>query len=112
MIGCNKYLTRQFHVLRQEAMFGEIRKYSNPVQIGDEPELDNTKLLGDEDHRKFRMLIGMDCHHWEIRCGIRGCVFVAIYCSPKGRKYGKGTKGFWVFEEVKRMVDSEDLVFS
>jgi hypothetical protein len=40
-------------------MIGPLRKYSNPSETGDHPEMDTSAILGDEDHQKYQMLIGM-----------------------------------------------------
>ena len=40
-------------------MFGELQKYSHPQDTGDHTELDNNEILGDSDHQKYQMLIGM-----------------------------------------------------
>jgi hypothetical protein len=57
MIGCKKYLKAA--ISRVDVMFGEVRKYFNPTETGGEPELDDSELLGEDDHRKYQMLIGM-----------------------------------------------------
>ena len=33
-----------------ENIFGTLRKYENPSETGDNPELDDSRALGDEDH--------------------------------------------------------------
>jgi hypothetical protein len=40
-------------------MFGSVKKYSSPSETGDHPEMDTSKLLDDEGHQKYQMLIGM-----------------------------------------------------
>ena len=41
-------------------MFGTLEKESTPLPIDDtHPELDESPLLGLNDHRKFQMLLGM-----------------------------------------------------
>ena len=56
-VGCKKYLTECLK--RVEAMFGKLTKQNSPSVPGDHPELDDTELLNDDEHRKFQMLIGM-----------------------------------------------------
>ena len=41
-----------------ETIFGTLRKYNNPSETGDNPELDNSRALGDEEHRQYQMLTG------------------------------------------------------
>jgi Reverse transcriptase (RNA-dependent DNA polymerase) len=64
-IGCKKYLSEALS--RVEAMFGVLRKYSIPLSAGDHPELDTTDLLGDDEHRKYQMLLGM--LNWVVTIG-------------------------------------------
>jgi hypothetical protein len=40
-------------------MFGSVEKYSSPSETGNHPEMDTSKLLDDEGHRKYQMLMGM-----------------------------------------------------
>jgi hypothetical protein len=40
-------------------MFGPVKKYTNPTETGDHPELDASTVLNDDEHRKYQMLIGM-----------------------------------------------------
>jgi hypothetical protein len=40
-------------------MFGSAKKYSSQSETGDHPKRDTSKLLNDEGHRKYQMLIGM-----------------------------------------------------
>ncbi len=40
-------------------MFGSAKKYSRQSETGDHPKRDTSKLLNDEGHRKYQMLIGM-----------------------------------------------------
>jgi hypothetical protein len=40
-------------------MFGHLKKQDNPSKTGDHPKMDTSAILGDEDHRKYQMLIGM-----------------------------------------------------
>ena len=56
-IGCKKYLSEA--IRRVEAIFGTLNRASHPSETGDHPEEDNSKFLGDEEHRQFQMLIGM-----------------------------------------------------
>jgi hypothetical protein len=56
-IGCKKYLKEA--VKRVEGMFGSVKKYSSPSETGDHPEMDTSKLLNDEGHRRYQMLIGL-----------------------------------------------------
>ena len=42
-----------------EQSFGELKKYSHPEEYKDHPELDDSEILGDADHRRYPMLMGM-----------------------------------------------------
>jgi hypothetical protein len=56
-IGCKKYLVEA--IKRVERMFGSLNKYSNPMETGDHPELDESEVMNDDGHRKFQMLMGI-----------------------------------------------------
>ena len=56
-IGCKKYLVEA--IKRVERMFGTLKKYSNPMETGAHPELDDSEILNDEGHRKYQMLMGI-----------------------------------------------------
>jgi hypothetical protein len=56
-IGCKKYLKEA--IKRVERMFGSLRKYSNPMETGDHPELDTSEVMDDDGHRKYQMLTGI-----------------------------------------------------
>jgi hypothetical protein len=57
-IGCKKYLKEA--LLRVEQMYStSLKKFSIPMTSGDHPELDDTPLLDDDEHKKYQMLIGM-----------------------------------------------------
>ncbi len=56
-IGCKKYLMEA--IKRVERMFGTLQKYSNPMETGDHPELDESEVMSDEGHRKYQMLMGI-----------------------------------------------------
>ena len=43
---------------RIETIFGTLRKYNNPSETGDNPELDDFRALVDEEHRQYQMLMG------------------------------------------------------
>ena len=43
---------------RIDTIFGTLRKYDNPSETGDNPELDNSRALSDEEHRQYQMLMG------------------------------------------------------
>jgi hypothetical protein len=40
-------------------MFGSVKKYSSLSETGDHPEMDTSKLLDDEGHKKYQLLIGI-----------------------------------------------------
>ena len=56
-VGSKKY-TKEV-LTRIDNIFGTLRKYDNPSEIGDNPELDNSRALGDEEHRQYQMLMGI-----------------------------------------------------
>lgn len=56
--GTKTYATEA--VARVERIYGCLRKESTPLPVEDcHPELDDSPLLGIDDHRKFQMLLGM-----------------------------------------------------
>jgi hypothetical protein len=40
-------------------MFESVKKYSSLLETGNHPGIDSSKLLDDEEHQKYQMLIGM-----------------------------------------------------
>jgi hypothetical protein len=64
-IGCKKYLNEA--ISRVESIFGVMRKCSTPMPAGDHPELDDSPLLNDDQHRKYQMIIGM--LNWVVTIG-------------------------------------------
>jgi hypothetical protein len=40
-------------------MFGSLKKHSHLEETGDHPELDESKVMDDDGHRKYQMLIGI-----------------------------------------------------
>jgi hypothetical protein len=63
--GCKRYLTEA--VTRVESMFGALTKNSTPLPAGDHPEMDDSELCSDDEHRKFQMLMGM--LNWVVTIG-------------------------------------------
>jgi hypothetical protein len=55
--GCKKYIKEV--IVRIESTFGVLSKSTDPMTHGDHPETDDNKVLGDDDHHKFQMLIGI-----------------------------------------------------
>ena len=56
--SCSTYITEA--VARVERMFGTLAKEKTPLPVEDEhPELNDSSLLNQNDHRKYQMLIGM-----------------------------------------------------
>ena len=47
-VGRKKYIKEV--LTRIESIFGTLRKYANPSETGNNPELDNSRALGDEEH--------------------------------------------------------------
>ena len=43
---------------RIETIFGTLKKYDNPSETGDNPELDDSWALGDKEHIQYQMLMG------------------------------------------------------
>ena len=56
-IGYKKYIEEA--IIHDEGMFYELKKYAHPQDTGDHSELDISEILGDSDHNKFQILIGM-----------------------------------------------------
>ena len=64
-VGSKKYIKE---VLTQiETIFGTLRKYYNPSETGDNPELDDSRALGDKEHRQHQILMGTLI--WVVRLG-------------------------------------------
>ena len=38
--------------------FSTLRKYDNPSETGDNPKLDNSREIGDKEHRQYQILMG------------------------------------------------------
>ena len=65
-IGCQKYLKEA--LVRVESIMGiKLLKRNRPIEVGDLPEEDDSKVLNDIDHKKFQMLIGM--LNWLVNIG-------------------------------------------
>ena len=56
-VGCKKYLKEALK--RVESIFGSLAKKTTPCVPGDHPELDDSEMLNDDEHRKFQMLVGI-----------------------------------------------------
>jgi hypothetical protein len=56
-IGCKKYLKEAIKGV--ERMFGSLKKHSHPEETRDHPELDESKVMDDDGHRKYQMLMGI-----------------------------------------------------
>ena len=114
-IGCKKYL--QEAISRVETMFGHLKKYSNPTATGDEPELDDSDLLSDDEHRKFQMLIGM--LNWIVTIGRFDVAYATASLSRFTAAPRKGhlERALRVWGYLKRrsnrriMVDSANPIF-
>ena len=75
--GCRKYIKEA--ISRIERMFGGITKSTVPMVSGDHPEMDESEVLGDEDHRKFQMLIGI--MNWVVTIGRLDIAFATMSLS-------------------------------
>ena len=56
-IGCKKYINEA--ITRVKSIFGALKKFDNPSETGNHPELDNLAALDDTEHQKYQALIGM-----------------------------------------------------
>ena len=65
-VGSKKYIKEV--ITRIENIFGTLRNYDNPSKTGDNPELDDSRALGDEEHRQYQMLMGILI--WVVGLGI------------------------------------------
>ena len=54
-VGSKKYIKEV--LTRIETIFGTLRKYDNPSKTGNNPELDDSRALGDEEHQQYQMLM-------------------------------------------------------
>ena len=55
-------------LVRVESIMGiKLLKRNRPIEVGDHPEEDESKVLNDVDHKKFQMLIGM--LNWLVNIG-------------------------------------------
>ena len=64
-VGSKKYIKEVLTWI--ENIFGTLRKYYNPSETSDNPELDNSRALGDDEHRQYQMLTGILI--WVVRLG-------------------------------------------
>ena len=55
-MGSKKYIKEV--LTRIETIFGTLRKYDNPSETGNKTKLDESRALGDEEHRQYHMLMG------------------------------------------------------
>ena len=55
-VGSKKYIKEV--LTRIETIFSTLSKYDNPSETGDNPELDDSWGLGDEEHIQHQMLMG------------------------------------------------------
>jgi hypothetical protein len=115
-IGCKKYLVET--IKQVERMFGSLKKYSNLMETGDHPELDNSKVLNDDGHRKFQMLMGILV--WVVTIGR---IDVAHSASSLSRftmcpQEGHQERALQVFGYLKKrpnrrlVVDSRDPIYT
>jgi hypothetical protein len=77
-ISCKNYIKEALH--RIERLIGAMRKEKSPVVSGDHPELDETQLLDNEQHRIYQMMIGMAL--WVV---MLGCLDVCFAVSSLSR---------------------------
>jgi predicted metal-dependent RNase len=56
-IKCKKPLMEA--IKRVERMFGALKKWTNPMETGDHPKLDESKVMNNEGHQKHQMFMGM-----------------------------------------------------
>ena len=113
-IGCKKYLVEALK--RVEKMFGDLKKYSNPMETGDHPELDDSELLDDEGHRKYQMLMGILV--WLVNIGRIDVSFATSSLSrfTAAPRKGHMTRALRVFGYLKKrpnrriVVDSRDPI--
>ena len=115
-IGCKKYLTEA--IIRIEKMFGELPKKATPMEDGDHPEEDDSEILGDTDHQKYQMLMGI--LNWVVCVGRMDVAFAG---SSLGRFSACPRKGHLervlrVFGYLKKnknrrvVVDSRDPIIT
>ncbi len=115
-IGCKKYLVEA--IKRVERMFGSLKKYSNPMETGDHPELDDSKVLNDDGHRKFQMLMGILV--WVVTIGRIDVAHSAssLSCFTMCPQEGHQERALQVFGYLKKrpnrrlVVDSRDLIYT
>ena len=115
-IGCKKYLVET--IKQVERMFGSLKKYSNPMETGDHPELDNSKVLNDDGHRKFQMLMGILV--WVVTIGRIDVAHSAssLSCFTMCPQEGHQERALQVFGYLKKrpnrrlVVDSRDLIYT
>ena len=77
MFRVQKYIKEA--VTRIESMFGVLTKSSMPMAAGDHPEIDDSEVLSDDDHRKFQMLIGI--MNWVVTIGRLDIAFATMSLS-------------------------------
>jgi hypothetical protein len=75
--GCKKYIKEA--IVRVEAIFGVLKKSTVPILAGDHPETDDSEVLGDQDHRRFQMLIGI--LNWVVTIGRIDVTFATMSLS-------------------------------
>lgn len=101
---------------RIESMFGTLPKSEVPMASGDHPETDDTKVLDDNGHRKFQMLVGI--LNWIVTIGSLDVAFATMSLSRFSACPRKGhlERAVKVFGYLKKQpnrricVDSRDPI--
>ena len=76
-LGCSTYLKEALS--RIENIFGTLEKADTPMIPNDSPELDESRLLDDEQHKQFQMMIGMLV--WIVSLGRFDVAFATVSLS-------------------------------
>jgi hypothetical protein len=104
-IGCCTYIKES--EARVEALLGKLLpKHDVPMTPGDHPELDDSELLGDEQHTEYQMLIGM--LNWIVVIGRIDIAFAIsslshfVTCPRKGHLEW----AYYVFGYLKKSLKS------
>ena len=100
MVGCKKYVVKAVHQV--EAMFPTLTRNATPMWANNHPENDNLPLLGDSNHRKFQMLIGM--LNWAVTIGWFDVAYAmsSLSCFSACPREGHLKRALHIFGYLKR----------
>eukprot|EP00957_Ditylum_brightwellii_P034590 2622942-Ditylum_brightwellii.AAC.1 len=74
-MGCKKYIMEAVSCV--DSTFRYLTKHDTPMEAGNHPELNDTKVLGNKQHQLYQILIGM--LNWIVMLGRKGHIDRSLY---------------------------------